>query len=220
MAFVDRHAQSIWMFRGVGDAVEHQLVPKVGRSSDYSFAHEQKIFRNFKRRAPGFVDLRSASEWDLLALAQHHGLPTRLLDWSSNPLIAAYFAISSDPKDATARIYAVSASRRALDVDPDQDPLLYLGDVAFIRPSHIAPRIVSQRGFFSIHSRPATAWEPSEIDDEDHYFDIPANLRAAFRRKLFYLGIDPAHIKADLDGVCETLAWQYERRVALGRFDY
>ena len=102
MAFVDRHAQSFWVFRGVSDANSHVLRPKIGRDPGrYDPKQERKLFESFKRRATRFIDLRGYSEWDCLALAQHHGLPTRLLDWTSNPLVAAYFAVSSAPGDTT-----------------------------------------------------------------------------------------------------------------------
>jgi hypothetical protein len=51
-------------------------------------------------------------------------------------------------------------------------------------------------------------------------FDVDRTHRAFFQRRLFNLGIDPSHIKADLDGVCETLSWQFDRGIAIGRFDY
>jgi hypothetical protein len=44
--------------------------------------------------------------------------------------------------------------------------------------------------------------------------------RAFFERKLFQLAIEASAIKADLDGVCETLAWQFRRGIAVGRFNY
>src|SRR5688572_9039340 len=91
-----------WVFRGVGDAHKHQLVPKIGRDPRlYSLPLERVIFANFKRRAPQFINIRGMTEWDLLALAQHHGLPTRLLDWTTNPLVAAYFAVTSEPLNTT-----------------------------------------------------------------------------------------------------------------------
>src|SRR5262245_50497157 len=122
MAFVDRHQQSNWIFRGVADACSHALVPKVGRNPKiYKLEVEKVIFANFKRRARQYVNTAAMTDWDLLGLAQHHGLPTRLLDWTTNPLVAAYFAITSHPDNTDARVTAVRAPGL---VDPavDQDP--------------------------------------------------------------------------------------------------
>ena len=217
LEFVERHQSSHWIFRGVADADLHRLVPKIGRNEDhYSRSIERVIFANFKRRARQFVDTSSFSEWDLLALGQHHGLPTRLLDWTTNPLVAAYFAVIGLPTDKTARVYALKAPP-LIDVDRNLDPFAVTEVGAFI-PSAVAPRIVAQRGLFTIHPNPTQPVGPS-LSAEDQ-FDIRAADRPFFERKLFGFAVDTAVIKADLDGLCETLAWQFRRRVAVGAFNY
>lgn len=220
MQFVDTHQEANWIFRGVADANGHALIPKVGRDEKvYKRTREQAVFRNFKRRVRQFVDPSGWSDWDLLALGQHHNLPTRLLDWTTNPLVAAYFAVTSSPSDTTARVYA-SHAPRMVDLDREPDPLSCRQVASFI-PSAIAPRIVAQRGLFTVHPSPTEAWQPlAPGAPSDHIFDIAPRFRLHFERKLFQVAIEASFIKADLDGVCETLAWQFRRGVAVGPFNY
>jgi hypothetical protein len=94
-------------FRGVRRN-DYDLIPKIGRLtrpptsgvrlSPYPIANvdEKKIFDRFKVAARPFLSIVPDNDWDWLALAQHHGLPTRLLDWTTNPLVGLYFAIGDD----------------------------------------------------------------------------------------------------------------------------
>src|SRR5947209_4593350 len=88
------------IFRGMGRA-EYTLTPTMGRCPladrlpDRAQA-ERRLFRRFKERTPPFLTFTPRDDWEWLAVAQHHGLPTRLLDWTSNPLVALYFAMERD----------------------------------------------------------------------------------------------------------------------------
>jgi FRG domain len=87
-----------WVFRGQSNAA-WTLVPKVGRPPFCRRVMDNNLFREWKRRAVEYVGTPWVSDWDWLAVAQHHGLPTRLLDWKDNPLNAVYFALR-EPCDA------------------------------------------------------------------------------------------------------------------------
>ena len=85
----------IYMSRGVSDS-KYKLIPKVARDwhlpLDLLKLHEEWMLSDFKIRATPFLDTVPVNDWEWLAIAQHYGLPTRLLDWTLNPLVSLYFA--------------------------------------------------------------------------------------------------------------------------------
>ena len=104
-----RH-RSPYVFRGVSSAaysLETSLQRFVGDSGDWAL--EGHLLRSFMRYAREDV-AQLESPYHLMALAQHHGLPTRLLDWTHSPAIGAYFATGGSP-DADGVVWAVDFAR-------------------------------------------------------------------------------------------------------------
>ena len=92
------------VYRGMLDADWHLLtsLDRLGCPPDppHSKSHlEEHLLRNFMRYARPYLQLSPINEWEGLVVAQHHGLPTRLLDWTYSPLVAAHFAaLGGNPK--------------------------------------------------------------------------------------------------------------------------
>lgn len=210
LEFARLHQPPQWIFRG---QLQHwPLKPSVGRDDSYSASRELQLFNEFKRLARPLIDSsRSHDEWDWLFIAQHHGLPTRLLDWTTNPLVAAYFACQPSPKGKRqGEIIAVQVSDIGLLSEAQRDLGPFgIQETGFVYPSAVAARIASQRGLFSIHAEPSKNWI---LRNKTERFSIEASDKARFLGYLYGLGVDAAMVMADLDGLAKNLSWRYGSR--------
>jgi len=197
------------IYRGM-KSVKYPLLPKIGRivppkSIGSREANEKEILRLFKERALRFLDFLPTTDWDWLALGQQHGLPTRLLDWTNNPLVACYFAVE-EPSEDDGVIYAYQ-NQSYIDVEEHTDPFRYRGVGKFM-PRHISPRITTQGGLFTIHPKP---YEQFESDDMEKLV-IPNHIRSTLKRTLNKYGVDRFSLFPSLDGLSSHIEWLQSKR--------
>ena len=198
------------IYRGM-KSVEYPLIPKIGRveppdSIGSREKNEQEILRLFKERAFQYLDFTPASDWDWLALGQQHGLPTRLLDWTDNPLVACYFAVDQD-HDSDSVIYAYR-NESYIDVGKHPDPFQYREVGKFI-PQHLTRRITTQGGLFTVHPNP---YEPFKSDDMDRIV-LPKGIRSAFKKTLNKYGVNKFALFPGLDGLAAHIEWLQSKRM-------
>lgn len=193
-----------WVFRGQSN-IEWKLIPKVGRDN-YKNVDDKIFFESWKRRSKEFTTYNYSSDWDWLALAQHHGLPTRLLDWSINPLVAAYFAVSEEC-DADAVIYAFY-TKKYHSSETAEDPFYEFKRIYKFKPYAITQRLTRQHGVFTVHNPPNKCLQEFlHKDDKLDKIIIDKSYCDQLVFDLSFYGINAMTIFPDLDGLSRYVDW-------------
>ncbi len=186
-------------------SVDYLLIPKIGRVvPSHSFGsrekNEQEILRLFKERAFQYLDFTPATDWDWLAVGQQYGLPTRLLDWTDNLLVACFFAVDEESEDDSV-IYAYR-NDSYISTEKYPDPFKYKKVGKFVH-KHLVQRITTQGGLFTIHPNP---FEPFESKDMDKII-IPNQIRTELKKTLNKYGVDRFTLFPGLDGLAAHIEW-------------
>lgn len=205
---IEKYDARTVIYRGV-KSVKYPLIPKIGRivppsSIRSRAANEKEILRLFKEQALPYLDFMPANDWDWLAMGQQHGLPTRLLDWTANPLVACYFAVEEQSEDDSV-IYAYD-NKSYIEIEKYPNPFRYNKVGKFI-PRHITRRITTQGGLLTIHPDP---YKPFESDDMEKII-IPNRLRSTLKKTLNKYGVDRFSLFPGLDGLAAHVEWLQSR---------
>ncbi|MFL5801583.1 MAG: FRG domain-containing protein [Roseiflexaceae bacterium] len=234
--------RSDYVYRGLPSArydLQTSLM-QLGENYGQLEQHLLRAFRRYAYRYAAFAD----SLWNWLALAQHHGLPTRLLDFTYSPYVALHFA-TADPStiDEDAVVWCINYVQ-SVQFLPDKlqtilrdeganvftgemlsggaqslSALEHLSDapfVVFFEPPSFDDRIVNQFALFALMSHATTRLDTwlGDHDDLAVQVIIPAALKAEVRDKLDQANITERVLLPGLDGLSAWLARYYRPRSA------
>ena len=125
-------------------------VKEVGRLGGFK-SLEARVLNLFKSRADPFLSVVPKSEFDWIVLAQHHGCPTRSLDWTGNPLVALFFASETGDK-ADGILWSITSFEFFPHDTADEVLNSFPGKAFAYTPKHVTARITAQAAGFTIHS--------------------------------------------------------------------
>jgi hypothetical protein len=230
--------RSPFAFRGLGRA-DHGMSSSLFRLAGGADTRrlEMALLRNFRKYAH-VERLGADSIWDWLALGQHRGLPTRLLDWTYSPLVALHFA-TEDPAeyDVDGAVWCVnfveanrqlpSKLRRIMQREGSEtvtvemlssfrslrefDALARTPFLVFLEPPAIDRRILNQFALFSLMSSATAAMDDwlQRHPDLCRRVVIPAALKWEIRDKLDQANVNERVLFPDLDGLSRWLTRYY-----------
>jgi len=226
-------------FRGEPNNTDNPLLPRLYRPDKNGREHkENRLLQNFRAIAPIYGQLRTPVRGDedlWLFLAQHYGLPTRLLDWTEGLCIALYFALLEEepvvwmldpiklcqistedkiPENSPLTLTWVDPAKNILRKNIDAAWGLEEGAIDFpaaVKPTYIDVRMSVQKSCFTVHGSVKKGLSQLVNDDKKEFnkllnkYIIAKESVNQMKKDLMFMGITHATLFPDLPGLAKEL---------------
>lgn len=233
------------IYRGMTN-IEWSLRPSIGRYVDWYMDQgfgeedakdkvqldESNVMKIFRKESAAHLGYLPNDGWEVWSIAQHHGVPTRLLDWTYSPLVALFFAVENGEHQGDSVVYAIFGQGTDISILEETDdwivghPLSTQGFRTY-EPSHDTGRVRAQSACFTVQEDPTVPLDDhkpfgrmSLEDDVGPLIDRPLNQSTGFwririrgyarqqmRAMLFKYGITRKLLFPELDGMADWLKY-------------
>lgn len=200
----------------------YRLINKHELINDF-YKIEKKIFNKFKEQLIRLnQNYSNYTDWEILSIGQHYGLPTRLVDWTTNPLIALWFAFEEKEieKIEYRVVWGLVVDEMHI-ADKKNDDLFSNSFLKIFEPNKIDNRIISQQSWFSVQNPNILSnnrggdglpvFNEYQIINEMEEFEFYlarikiANDRITILKELDNLGINHSTVYPDLQKLCKNI---------------
>jgi FRG domain len=178
-----------WIFRGHSssfwrlEAGVHRFINNAKADLESIINKERSLLSEFKRRARIYLQIPPSSNWEWMVVAQHFGLPTRMLDWTE----ALYFSVRDRQEISNdGMLYAYQHGVQEIDIESTSDPFA-IEQIELVRPPHLDQRVIVQRSIFT--AEPPRYEKGAGKASNLRYWYVSAKYKAEIRRELATLGI-------------------------------
>jgi len=198
---------------------------------------EWQLLSDYRHQAPPFAQQLPTADLEVLFMMQHYRVPTRLLDWTENPFIGLFFGIEGvrdekEGEESDTVVWVLDPAELNRKAFPNRDDTNYVfgaysSELNGYRPSrhpneipmrppcalfgvHNSPRIVAQRGSFTLYGADIRSLELQETIDAGpsgilRKIKIPGAAKRTMFHELFNMGISDSVVYPDLAGLCREL---------------
>lgn len=135
-----------------GQRKDYPLLPNICREGEPAslLKDERALLTMFKKEAPRCLQVVPDNDWEWLVVAQHHGLNTRLLDWTFDAHVALWFALekAKDRKDSRPEVWVMNPSKEDVIEKPDSTRPFSGTRTKIFKSNFNIPRLNEQKGCF------------------------------------------------------------------------
>ncbi|MBK6266956.1 FRG domain-containing protein [Marivirga sp. S37H4] len=207
------------LFRG--QSSNDPLLPSIARKEPKKDTTEleRQMLKELIRQTNTKINGQQFDEWDWLIYAQHYGMKTRLLDWTSNPLTALWFACSNPYKmNSDSYVYIfLHAEEFLLDKSKEKSPFTR-SKTKVLKPTLNNQRVISQSGWFTAHKYSKTnerfvdLRSNREMKENIMEVQIPNEIKTKILEGLNLFGINNKSLFNDIGGICQHINWEFTAR--------